>query len=403
MAGLTALSKRLSAYPGAFAVAEPTSMTWLGLCIAGGEAGGQFALVGSRHAARLRGAISGKNKTDVIDADVLARAGDVFELTPLRLPTAPELALRRLCVRRGSAVVDGNRYLRRLLSLARWAFPDVWNAFEKSLPTAKAVLGRWPHLAQLAAARRSALTAVVAEHTRGVANVPDRAEAIRRHAAAWEKFWTGRLDLDALAFDVTEHLTDLTIAEQRIARVTQLASRYWERIYGDDPLLNSIPGVGPVTGPTIRAYLGDGSLHATAKEAASYVGITPSNWASGTVIQPSRAISKEGPPVLRLAFYQAANIARNHDPQLAEFYHRLMVHRGHTHTQACVAVARKLVERTWTILHRGQPYQMRDLDGIPITERAAKQLIKDHYTVDEQTRARARARTAATKRSKTTR
>jgi len=37
---------------------------------------------GSRHAARLRGAISGKNKSDVIDADVLARAGEVFELTP---------------------------------------------------------------------------------------------------------------------------------------------------------------------------------------------------------------------------------------------------------------------------------------------------------------------------------
>ena len=107
--------------------------------------------------------------------------------------------------------------------------------------------------------------------------------------------------------------------------------------------------------------------------------------------------------MLRLAFYQAANVARSHDPQLAEFYYRLMVHRGHTHTQACVAVARKLVERTWTVLRRAQPYQLRDLDGNPITQRAAKQLIKDHYTVDQQTRARARAHTAATKRSKTTR
>jgi transposase len=403
LAGLVALAKRLAAYPGAVAVAEPTSMTWLGLSIAVTEAGGQFALLGSRHAARLRGAISGKNKTDVIDADVLARAGEVFDLRPLRLPTPTELALRRLCVRRGAAVIDGNRHLRRLLSLARWAFPDVWNAFATSMPTAKAVLGRWPHLSQLATARRPALTAVVAEHTRGVADVPDRVEAIRNHAAAWEKFWTGRLDLDALAFDVTEHLTDLALAEQRVARLTEHARRYWERLYGDDALLNSIPGVGPVTGPTIRAYLGDGSLHATAKDAASYVGITPSNWSSGTVIQPSRAISKEGPPVLRLAFYQTANVARGHDPQLAAFYHRLMVHRGHTHTQACVAVARKLVERTWTVLHRAQPYQIRDLDGNPVTQRAAKQLIKDHYTVDEQTRSRARARTAATKRSKTTR
>jgi len=98
----------------------------------------------------------------------------------------------------------------------------------------------------------------------------------------------------------------------------------------------------------------------SAKQAASYVGLAPSNWSSGTVIQPGRAITKEGPAVLRLAFYQAGNAVRRVDPQLAAIYHRLMVTRGHCHTQATVAVARKLVERTWTVLDRGQPYQLRD-------------------------------------------
>jgi hypothetical protein len=86
------------------------------------EASGQLALIGSRHAARLRGAITGKNKSDVIDADVLARAGEVFDVVPLRVPAPGQLALRRICTRRGAAVIDGNRYLRRLISLARWAF-----------------------------------------------------------------------------------------------------------------------------------------------------------------------------------------------------------------------------------------------------------------------------------------
>jgi hypothetical protein len=189
--GLAVLTRRLADCPGALAVAEPTSMTWLPLAAAVADAGGSLALVGSRHAARLRGAISGKNKSDVIDADVLARAGEVFDLTPLVLPSPGQLALRRVVTRRGAAVVDANRYLRRLISLARWAFPDVWNAFAGSLPTAKAVLGRWPHLEGLAAARRSSLTAVVAEHTRGVADVPARVEAIRGGAAAWAAFWDG--------------------------------------------------------------------------------------------------------------------------------------------------------------------------------------------------------------------
>jgi len=83
-----------------------------------------------------------------------------------------------------------------------------------------------------------------------------------------------------------------------------------------------------------------------------------------------------------LAFYQAANAARRSDPQLACFYHRLMTERAHCHTQATVAVARKLVERTWTVLDRGSGYQLRDLDGQPITERAAKALIAERFTVD---------------------
>lgn len=56
--------------------------------------------------------------------------------------------------------------------------------------------------------------------------------------------------------------------------------------------------------------------------------------------------------------------------QLAALYQRLMVERGHCHTSATVAVARKLAERTWTVLSRGKPYQLCDLDGQPITERA---------------------------------
>ena len=400
LTGLATLTKRLAPYPGVLAVAEPTSMTWLGLAVALQDAGSDLALVGSRHSARLRGAISGKNKSDVIDADVLARAGDVFELHPLVLVSPPQLALRRACTRRGAAVIDGNRYLRRLISLARWAFPDLWSAFSGSLPTAVAVLGRWPHLDSLAAARRSSLTAVVAEHTRGVGDVPARVEEIRSAAAAWAHFWAGHLDLDALAWDVSEHLGDMAMANARIDRATTQAQRYWEQLYGDDPLLVSVPGVGPVIAPTIRGFLADGSGFANGKQACSYVGMTPSNWSSGTVDQSGRAITKEGPAVLRLAFYQGANVARGLDPQLAEFYYRLMVERGHCHTQATVAVARKLIERTWTVLTRQQPYQLRDVDQSPVTARAAKEIIASKYVVPEDVRKRSRAHSAATHRAK---
>lgn len=402
LAGLDRLGQRLARYPGVVAVAEPTSMTWLGLSIALRDAGLDLSLVGARHAARLRGAITGKSKSDVIDADVLATAAEIFTLTPLRVPGPDQLALRRACTRRGKLVVDGNRAKRRLISLARWAFPDVWTAFAGSMPTAVAVLTRWPNLSSLATARRSSLTAVVAAHTRSVPDVPARAEQIHAAAAAWARFWDGHLDLDALAWEVTEHLSDMRLGAERLARATAQATRYWALLYGDDPLLASLPGMGPLTAPTVRAFLGDGTGFTGAKAAASYVGMTPSTWSSGTVTQPSRTITKEGPPVLRLAFYQAAGAARRVDPQLAAFYQHLMVERGHCHTQATVAVARKLIERTWTVLTRGQPYQLRDVDGTAVTTAAGKQLARTVYAVPEQVRARARARSAATHRAKLT-
>jgi hypothetical protein len=225
---------------------------------------------------------------------VLSLASDVFDLSPLDPPGPAELALRRAVVRRGKLVVDGIRARRRLISLARWAFPDVWTGFAGSWPTAIAVLTRWPDLRALATARRSSVTAVVAAHTHGVAGVADRAGAIRAAAASWVAFWDSILDLDALAWETTEHLHDIALAGEQIERATAQAHRYWTGLYGDDPLLLSLPGMGPMTAPTIRAFLGDGTRFATAKAAASYVGLTPSTWSSGTVVQPSGRSPRKG-------------------------------------------------------------------------------------------------------------
>ena len=402
LAGLSTLTKRLAAYPGVMAVAEPTSMTWLPLAVALGDASGSLALVGNRHSARLRSALAGKNKSDTIDAEVLSRAGELFCLERARIPDPAELALRRAVQRRHKVLLDANRALRRVISLARWAFPDLWSAFGGSQPAALAVLGRWPHLRELSRARPATISDVIAEHTRGVADVGERAERVRAAARSWCEFWAGHLDLDALAWETTELLDDLAAAQSRLARATGMAQGRWEALWGDDTLLLSVPGMGPVTAPTIRAFLGDGAHLPGAKQAQAMVGLNPSNWASGTMSSPSRAITKEGAPALRLAFYHAANRARTIDPQLAEFYRRLMVERGHCHTQANVAVARKLVARTWATLTTGSLYQLRDLDGRPLTRREAKELAAG-LAVPADVRRRARAHSAATHRARLTR
>lgn len=109
------------------------------------------------------------------------------------------------------------------------------------------------------------------------------------------------------------------------------------------------------------------------------------------MVSPSRPITKEGSPELRLAFYQAANVARQFDPQLASFYQRMMCERGHHHIQATCATARKLVCRVWATLTSGEPYQLRDVDGNPVDRVEARHLAA-RYAVPEHVRRRARAR-----------
>lgn len=96
LAGLETLTERLSGYRGALTVAEPTAMSWLALGHAVNDAGCGFALVETRHTAKLRGAISGRNKTDDIDASMLAASVDLFDLSAGELPGPGQVALRRV-------------------------------------------------------------------------------------------------------------------------------------------------------------------------------------------------------------------------------------------------------------------------------------------------------------------
>jgi hypothetical protein len=264
LAGMDLLTKRMSQWP-VVAVAEPTSMTWLPLSVALQNAGANLALTGNRHSARLRSALAGKNKSDPIDADVLSRAGELFALQPARIPAPSELALRRAAQRREKTLLEANRCLRRVISEARCAFPDVWDALPGSRPTALAVLNRCPHLESLGRARTSSITEVVAEHTRGVAHVEAPAERIRTAARNWAEFWSGYLDVDALAWETSELLEDLSVAEARLERASEQARQGWEQLWGDDTLLLSVPGMGPIVAPTVRAFSASGTQFETAK------------------------------------------------------------------------------------------------------------------------------------------
>lgn len=63
-------------------------------------------------------------------------------------------------------------------------------------------------------------------------------------------------------------------------------------------------------------------------------------------------MTKAGPAVMKCVLYQAGEVGRQWDPQLAYVYYRQMVYDGKTHKQAMRAVMRHLGARVLASLWR---------------------------------------------------
>jgi hypothetical protein len=222
LAGLAQLTERLCPYAGSLVVAEPTAGTWLPLSVAVTAAGCRIGFVANRDSARLRQAIAGANKTDVIDAALLAGCEEILGVSAQTPLGFGQIGLRRAMRRRHVATVAAHRAECRLWALAAWAFPDLWRACGGHR-VAQPVLRRWAHLGALSRAHLDSITDIVTAHSRD-RQPQRRAERIRDGARGWLRFWSGHLDVDALAWEVCELLDDIAGADETIERAARHAS-----------------------------------------------------------------------------------------------------------------------------------------------------------------------------------
>jgi transposase len=107
----------------------------------------------------------------------------------------------------------------------------------------------------------------------------------------------------------------------------------------NEELLRGVPGVGPVLARTLLAELPElGSL--PPKQLAALVGVAPLNRDSGA-FRGRRAVWG-GRATVRAALYMGALVATRHNPQIKEFYERLLS-AGKPRKVALVACMRKLL------------------------------------------------------------
>jgi hypothetical protein len=213
-----------------------------------------------------------------------------------------------------------------------------------------------------------------------------RADAVVSAAEATLALWgpTG-LDYEALAADIA---TEASLALELSRQIARLDERIFDR-YCDadsDHILLSVPGVGKILASQIRGRLGDPRRFTSLAAARSFSGLIPHQNCSG-LTNATGGPTKHGDACLREALFLAADHARKTDPTLAARYQRLMCQTGRHHTSALCTIATVLLTRIVACLRNNTPYQLRDVDGSPITPEQGRAIVAERYQIPPEIRA----------------
>lgn len=119
--------------------------------------------------------------------------------------------------------------------------------------------------------------------------------------------------------------------------------------------LLTIPGVGPKTAIMLLAITDGFTRFESARALASYVGICPRVWQSGSSINGRGSISKLGCAPLRKLLYMCSWTAKTCNPACKQMYERLAA-KGKPEKVIKVAIAHKLLRQAFAVGKNQEPF-----------------------------------------------
>jgi hypothetical protein len=198
--------------------------------------------------------------------------------------------------------------------------------------------------------------------------------------------------------EIDRELKLMEAEEAEVGALDRRIEELYRQLHPSDNL-RTIPGVGEHTAPVFVANIGDPTRFPGQSEFTNWTGVVPAARQSSDIESKGLRMTKAGPSVVKWALYQAAQIGRRWDPQLASVYYRQMVYHGKNHKQAMGAVMSHIAARVFTVLREDRPYQLKDTEGKSINMLAARDIIMANYQVPEdirQIRRKSKVRRAST-------
>jgi transposase len=160
--------------------------------------------------------------------------------------------------------------------------------------------------------------------------------------------WLAGLKLPFAAREQLEiALLMIDAIDTRLVPFDQDLRAFGRRQAGCRALVDQLYGVGALTAVTILAELGDARRFQNSRDAVRYGGMDITVHQSDQRRAPGH-LSRQGPPALRWALYEAAQVARHPASPDRAYYLQLAERIGGN--RACLALARKLLKRSYHIL-----------------------------------------------------
>jgi transposase len=172
---------------------------------------------------------------------------------------------------------------------------------------------------------------------------PARRDLLTRENRAWVE----RAALGATAREqVTVALAMIDALDVQLGPVDRALRGYARRQVGCRALMAHY-GIGALTAVTILAELGDCRRFSSSRHAVRYSGLDITVHQSD-VRRAAGHLSRQGPPALRWALFEAAQVARRPGSPDRDYYTQAAERLGGN--RACLAIARKLLKRSYHTL-----------------------------------------------------
>jgi transposase len=293
-------------------------------------------------------------RTDPTDADLIARIVREQGVKVSAIPAKDVAALRDLTRLRFECAHTATVEKQRLIALLDLAFPEYADHFGDLFgATSLQVLTAFPTADALGKVDIRRLTSLMKKVSRGRFGRAE-AEALKRSARRSLAAGMGR---EQLALEIRFRVERLNLL---LRQIEQIEKRFGEFLPARQALLQSIPGIGEVWGPTILAEVlpfFHPELQHGARKLVAAAGIDPKLKESGQWAGKTK-MSKRGSKYLRTALRQAAHTAvtKLGDPLFAAVYDR-QKNRGKHHEIALSHVANKMLHVIFSVLKNERPYR----------------------------------------------